>query len=284
MRNSLSKVPVTLSAIWIYPLKSARGISVSEAELTDRGLAYDRRWMLVSPEGNFLTQRELPQMAKLQVELQSEGLLCHFQGNSCRVPFLNVAPTEKMIRVWRYQGEAWCYPPAINDWFSNQLQVPCELVFMPDSQQRETNPLFAPGKQVSFADGYPYLLAHQASLDDLNTHLQIQGSAPVTLERFRPNLILASEASAYAEDDWQTLSLEGANSPGFQWDIVKACERCVIVNTDPHTGVRRSEILKTLAKTHLRHQKVIFGQNACARQSQGTLHVGMKGFAHGSPS
>lgn len=280
MPSPLTDSAITLEALWIYPIKSARGIAVKTATLTPQGLAHDRRWMLVSREGRFLTQRELPAMTQLEVSLAPDKLLCHYRESTLEIPFLSAAPSEKEIRVWRFQGMAWRYPEPVNSWFSNVLETPCELVYMPDTLLRETNPAYAPGKQVSFADGYPYLLTHQASLEHLNHYLTQHHSAPVTMEYFRPNLVLKSHAAAYAEDHWKGISLSGMDGSTFAWDIVKPCERCVIVNTDPHTGTRRPEILKGLAQTHLHQHKIIFGQNACAKQHTGLLHVGMKGFAY----
>ena len=270
---------LTLSELWIYPLKSGRGISVPQAEITAMGLKHDRRWMLVNEDGKFLTQRELPQLAKMCVALASDHLHCTFENKACQVPFLTSLDQTRalQVKVWRSEVTAWGHPPDIDQWFSECLNVPCQLVYMPDSTHRETNPAYAPDGRVSFADGYPYLIANTASLERLNAQLTEAKKTPVTLERFRPNLVF-SGAAPYAEDHWHTLRCE-STATRYDFEIVKPCERCVIVNTHPQTGERSPEVLRTLGQDHRLEGKIIFGQNACCHQHRGTLEVGMRAYA-----
>ena len=268
-----------LSELWVYPLKSGRGISVPQAEITPMGLQYDRRWMLVDRQGRFLTQRELPQLAKMRVTLASDHLHCAFENQACLIPFLTHQdqPVELSVKVWRSEVKAWGHTPEIDQWFSECLGTPCHLVYMPDSTYRHTNPVYAPDGRVSFADGYPYLIANSASLERLNTQLAEAAQPTVTLERFRPNLVLRG-AAPYAEDHWRTLRFEGP-STSYHFEIVKPCERCVIVNTHPQTGERSPEVLRTLGRDHRLEGKIIFGQNACCHQHQGILERGMRAYA-----
>ncbi len=64
-----------LTEINIYPIKSLKGISLQESLVEKRGLAFDRRWMLVDENNKFLTQREMPKMATLEVEIEKNKVL-----------------------------------------------------------------------------------------------------------------------------------------------------------------------------------------------------------------
>lgn len=256
-----------LSEIWIYPIKSAGGIRVPAADLSPTGLRHDRRWMLVDPDGRFVSQRECATMARLRMRLDAEGLHCAWDGQLTDSLSLPLPPYElpsRSVTVWRSQVSAQCFPEPVGRWFSQHLERPLQLVYLPDSSFRETNPDYAPGRQVSFADGYPYLLTNQASLDDLNGRL----AQPVPMTRFRPNLVI-SGAQAYAEDQWQRLQIGEA-----VFEIVKPCERCVMITQDQQTGVGGPEPLRTLAGYRRLNGKVIFGQNAVARSLSGRVQTG----------
>ena len=270
----MDKTEVTLSALWIYPLKSARGIQVPQAELSAMGLKHDRRWMLVNSDGRFLSQREVPAMAQLAIDITPQGLRCRFQAHECHIPFLQQASPPRQVKIWRSEVLAWAYPMSINQWFSERLNTPCTLVYMPESTHRETNPLYAKGKRVSFADGYPYLLTNTASLTQLNQRLQAVGHPAISMERFRPNLVLEG-AQAHAEYHWKSLHFQS-----LIFEVVKPCERCVIVNTDPQSGERYQEPLRPMHHHNRFQDAIIFGQNACSPQNTGTLTVGLKGHVY----
>lgn len=255
-----------LTGLFIYPLKAARGIALASAELTAMGLQHDRRWMLVSPEGQFITQRTCPQLARLQVGL-ADCLRLGFEGQELEIPLPPYQSPLKQVMVWRSCVLAQTFGPEVNHWLQQVLGLPCELVYMPDDCFRATNPVFAPGQQVSFADGYPYLLTTEASLASLNAQLRAQDQSPVTMDRFRPNLVLEG-AEAFAEDRWQQLRMGQ-----FVFEVVKPCERCLVINTDQLSGERSAEPLRTLAQLHRIEQKVIFGQNLIGPMA-GRLQVG----------
>jgi uncharacterized protein YcbX len=257
-----------LSQIWVYPVKSLRGYPVTQAELTARGLQHDRRWMIVNAEGQFLTQRQIPGM----VLIRAYGAKDHLQ---LQIPHLGEVqigiPKEAdadplTVTVWRSQCRALRPRHPIHNMLSEQLGQPCSLVYMPDTTQRAINPGYAlsPNDAVSFADGYPYLLATEASLTALNAQL----AEPVTMERFRPNLVITGSTS-FAEDHWRNLRIGD-----FTFTAVKPCERCVMVTIDPDQGLTAKEPLQTLARLHRVNQKVIFGQNLIGHHNTGQLQVG----------
>lgn len=244
----------TLTQINIYPVKSLGGFSAESAEVEPRGLQHDRRWMLVDRKGRFLTQRALPRMALVCVDLTDGGLTLSAPGlEPLKVPFGPEASTRRQtVQIWRSVCEAAPVGEEADGWFGEFLGVPCRLVFMPEETRRAVNPDYRAGEGiVSFADGYPLLLLGKASLSDLNGRLE----QPVPTNRFRPNLVV-SGAPAYAEDGWTKIRIGGVTFHG-----VKPCDRCSLITVDQATGEAAGpEPLATLATYRLNDQKVLFGQ------------------------
>jgi len=253
-----------VAALFVYPVKSCRGIRLSEADVAERGFAFDRRWMVVDAEGSFLTQRELASLARVKTELLPSTLrVSASDTDALEIPLALSAGPRVRARVWGFSGEAIEYPPAAA-WLRSVLGLPARLVYMPDDVQRPVSPARArPADIVSFADGYPMLLVSQASLDELNGRLPV----PVSVERFRPNLVVEG-ARPYAEDDWRRLV-----AGGVPFRVAKPCDRCAVVNVDPETGERETEPLRTLATYRKHGEKVFFGVNL-VHEGCGTIRVG----------
>lgn len=256
-----------LTDIYIYPIKSLGGIRLNESALEERGLQYDRRWMLVDKNGVFLTQRTLHQMALLQVDLIGAGLRVFRKDDpdtKILIPFESNTDILIPVTVWDDKVFGQLVDNSVSQWFTDQLKTDCDLVVMPKSTQRKVNPKYAVNNEsVSFADGMPYLLIGQASLDDLNTKLQ----NPVPMDRFRPNLVF-SGGNAFEEDEWDMVKI--GNS---LFKITKPCARCVMTTIDQNTGDKGTEPLKTLAKYRTVSNKVMFGQNMSLLEGQ-TIRVG----------
>jgi uncharacterized protein YcbX len=252
---------LTVSELYIYPIKSLGGIPLDSAALTDRGFAYDRRWMLVDTENRFLTQRELPKMSLLQVQLREDGLLIQHKllGDSVQVPF-KPAGASCTVTVWDDICEAQYVDGTADAWFSRMLSLPCRLVYMPESSQRKVDLNYAQGDEItSFSDGYPLLLIGQASLDDLNSRLP----QAIAMERFRPNIVFTG-GTPYQEDEMTAFNIAGITFYG-----VKPCARCVIPTIDLSTGEKGKEPLKTLSGYRQRNKKIYFGQNLLFRNAGG---------------
>jgi uncharacterized protein YcbX len=233
---------------------------VAEARLTARGLEHDRRFMLVDAERNFLTQRQLPQMARLVPRIEGETLRIGWEAEHIELPLTPREGSVLRVRVWRDEVDALDLGAASSAFFSAALGQPVRLVYLPDASERQVDLGYAqPGDQVSFADGFPYLLANEASLVDLNSQLV----RPVPMSRFRPNLVVAG-ADAYAEDGWNEIRIGDA-----RFEIKKPCTRCAIVTTDQETGRRDGkEPLQTLARTRSWQGKPVFAQNALCRSGE----------------
>ncbi|HEY9697387.1 MAG TPA: MOSC domain-containing protein [Trichocoleus sp.] len=254
-----------VTGIYLYPVKSCRGIAVSASDLTTWGLQWDRNWMVVTPQGRFLTQRELPQMALIETRIAPDALeLSAPEMPRLRVP-LTLEATESLdVVVWGDACQAIDQGEAAAQWFSQFLGRACRLVRIGEAYQRLVDPTYSSeAAQVSFADGYPLLIISEASLADLNQRL----AEPLPMNRFRPNLVV-SGCDAYAEDRWQTIEINGV-----QFDGVKLCTRCAITTTSQETGVRGVEPLPTLATYRQVKKGVIFGQNLVHR-GLGQLTVG----------
>ena len=233
----------------------------------ERGFEFDRRWMLIDPQGRFVTQRECPRLALLKVQLESDFLKVYSSERPedyIQIPLILEGYESVEVVVWDDTMLAKKLDPNIDRWFSEKLGMGVHLVKMPETTHRLVSPKYAvKNESVSFADGMPYLLIGQESLDDLNTRLE----RTVPMDRFRPNLVF-SGAKAYEEDSWKTLKVGEVD---FQ--IVKPCARCVMTTIDQENATKSKEPLKTLASFRTVNNKVLFGQNMVAL-SHGILKVG----------
>jgi uncharacterized protein YcbX len=262
---------VTLSGLFIYPVKGLKGIALTEARCTDRGLEHDRRFMVVDAAGEFLTQRSHPKMATVWTELERDTLsLAAPDMPELAVELRPVKGERVRVKVWSNTCDALAVSRAADAWLSEYLGLACRLVYMPDESQRYSNPRYAGrDKRVGFADGYAYLLAAESSLADLNTRLQARGHPALPINRFRPNLVV-SGSGAFAEDRWKELRVGDAI-----FAMAKPCGRCEVTTTDQATGeVRGPEPLATLS-TYRNSAEfgVMFGMNLVTVR-EGEIRVG----------
>jgi len=257
---------LTLSEINIYPIKSLAGISLQSAIVEERGLKYDRRWVLVDDTNTFFTQRDFPEMALIKVAVESEGLrLSHKTKNveSLVVPFdFNFSKKNKVV-IWNDNIEGEFYNKQIDDWFSEIIGIKCHLVKMPESTERVVDEKYAKDKIVSFADGYPFLIIGQSSLDELNSRIEI----PLPMNRFRPNFVFKG-GKPFEEDHWKRF-----NIGNVKFEAVKPCARCVITTTDQETAELAKEPLLTLSKFRKVGNEVMFGMNVICH-SNGQIKLG----------
>ncbi|CAN5378454.1 MOSC domain-containing protein [soil metagenome] len=272
---------MNLSEINIYPIKSLGGISLDKSVVEKRGLQFDRRWMLVDEKNQFLTQRELPKMATISLELTKKDLSVSAKNfENLLIPYKPHGDKKIEVRIWQNFCEAILLEKKFNDWFSAVLQTNCRLVYMPDETERAVNPLFNKNNDiVSFADGYPFLVIGENSLDNLNEKLE--NSIPIN--RFRPNFVVKNSAP-FAEDNWKKLQIGGT-----VFRATKPCERCIIPTIDQTEGFfTGKEPLKTLADYRLakdvfpnnfssfglNKNSVLFGQNLVAESFGETVKIG----------
>ena len=263
-------MPITITALNVYPVKGLKGIALREARCTDRGIEHDRRFMVVDPDGQFLSQREHPKMATVWTEIDADALsLSAPDMEELRVPLRPGGKSKARVQVWSSTCDAVTVGREADEWFSEYLGFACALVYMPDESKRYSNPQFAgSGKRVGFADGYAYLVTNEASLADLNAKLLAKDHPALPMNRFRPNIVVVGPG-AFAEDDWNDMAIGQA-----KLRAVKPCGRCQVTTTDQTTGeVRGPEPLATLATYRDSPFGVRFGMNLVT-VAEGTIRVG----------
>ena len=256
----------TLSRLFIHPVKSMRGIGLTHALADVSGFAFDRIFMVTEPDGTFITARQFPQMVRFIPAPLHDGLhLTAPDGSSVIVRFNDFSPVDAPTEVWRNHFTARIAPEEINRWLSGFFSRPVQLRWVgPELTRRVQHFESVP---LSFADGFPFLLANEASLRDL----QNRCSASVQMEQFRPNLVVTG-AQAWEEDTWKVIRIGSVI-----FDVVKPCSRCIFTTISPEKGQKppSGEPLKTLQsfRTAQDNGDVDFGQNLIPRSS-GVIRVG----------
>ncbi len=270
--------PPEVAELVYYPVKSFAGIRLEAGAVGTHGFIWDRGAMVVTPDGEFLTQREVPLMAQVQPSFEGDDLILTYQDQSVRVPVFEDGWNTK-VNIWKSKGvEAVDQGDVPADFLSALFGQPVRLVTMPEETSRFVDTAYARhGEITGFADGFPFLLISEASLDDLNTRLEAKGVARLPMNRFRPNIVVKG-VPAYAEDTWRRIRIGD-----IEFDVAKPCARCVITKTDQVNSVRHQlEPLKTLGEYRTqRHlgiegiQGVFFGQNLIHRGT-GVIDVGAR--------
>ncbi|ONI27714.1 hypothetical protein PRUPE_1G101100 [Prunus persica] len=263
-----------VSSIFIYPIKSCRGISVSQASVTPTGFRWDRQWLVVNYKGRAYTQRVEPKLSLVQVELPDEAFIEGWEPSKSsylvlKAPGMDalkvslIAPREVSngVSVWEWSGSALDEGADASKWFSDYLGKPSRLVrFNTASETRPVEPEYARGHNIMFSDMYPYMLLSQGSMDALNNVLK----EPIPVNRFRPN-ILVEGCEPFSEDLWTEIRIDKLAFLG-----VKLCSRCKIPTINQETGIAGAEPNETLRKirsdsvlrpTQKQKGKVYFGQN-----------------------
>lgn len=261
-----------IKAIRIYPIKSMGPVALGTARFDARGFEHDRRWMLIDSRGGFLSQRQIPSMAAFRVRVGSKGLsVTSPEGRRLTVPFAPDGEGSVPVSVWGSRCKGDLYSDRINSFFTAELSIECRLVKISDKVKRRVSWQYAVHKtdEVGFADGYPFLIAGEGSLKDLNSRL----TEPLPMERFRPNLIVGG-SEAFAEDGWRRIKIGK-----LEFHVVKPCARCVMTTIDQTAGEPDGpEPLATLSKFRLYERggkkRILFGQNVIPESAKGSLSVG----------
>lgn len=257
---------ISVLALYRYPIKSCKGHALREAITDARGIVGDRRMMIVDSQGEFITQRDAPRLALIEPVINDDSSMTLRAPNKSSVSFMPSNEGRRVkARVWRDVCDAIDQGDEVAAWLQDFLSMPARLVRMADDFVRRVDARYArrPSDQTSFADGYPFLLISQASLDDLNARLD----SPIPMNRFRPNIVL-SGCNAFAEDDWREIRIGD-----ITFNVVKPCARCAVTTIDQDTAIAGREPLRTLAAYRAFGQKVLFGQNLVAANT-GVLRVG----------
>lgn len=246
-----------ITALNIYPVKSCKGISLDAAPISETGFTHDREWLIVRPDGKFVTQREQPKLALITPSLTGTSLRLDAPGlEPLEVPAsLDSNPVE--VLCWKDQCAAFDAGSSAADWLATYLGAPHRLVRFDAARKRLASRQWTHDVDAAtqFSDAFPFLVISQASLDDLNSRLK----SPLPMNRFRPNIVIDG-VDAYAED-----SIHELHSSEVTLRIVKPCTRCAITTTDQTRGTRDGdEPLRTLRSYRFSRELmgVLFGQNA----------------------
>lgn len=241
----------TISGLYIYPVKSCRGIAVSELKLTSAGPEHDREWMLVDENNKFLTLRSFPKLAEIKTAIQGPFLHLYAGNNKILVDISRECEQVEDVTVWNSVVRAGVENKSINEALSDFLLKTVKLVRYQSQSFRDLGEgATLAVKETRFTDARPLLLVNESSLSDLNSKLEGAGKAPSVIERFRANIVVAG-LPAYSEDHVAHFKVRSAdaNSTGAV-DLTnqKQCGRCVVITQDVESGkVVSKETLKILA-------------------------------------
>lgn len=279
---------VEITDLYVYPIKSCAGLRLQSSTISARGLAWDREWMITDSEGNMATQRTLPQMALITPSVTETHLHLTAPGMAPFRISLDAAVSRPMaLTVW--QSRVWGYDEgdAVGAWLTMFLNTEGESYRLwrthPQSHRRIDQAWLSEWKkrnqgispmlsetEFAFADGFPFLICNAASLDDLNARIQEQGDEPISIDRFRPNIVI-SGLEAYAEDNLLTLSADE-----HRFARLKHCTRCKLPNVNPATAEVGPQPWNTLLAYRRFPKGLLFGINAglSALGADDTIQVG----------
>jgi uncharacterized protein YcbX len=270
----MSGLSASITGLYIYPVKSCRGIPVKELKLTASGPEHDREWMLVDEENKFLTLRTFPKLSEIKTSIQGPFLHLYAGANKILIDMTEECARVEDVTVWNSTFKAGIADKSVNDALSDFLSKSVKLARYQSQSFRDLGEAATEAvKETRFADARPLLLVNENSLADLNQKLTVQGSEPSVIERFRPNVIVKGIPS-YSEDNYGTFSLE--RDSNLILTNPKLCGRCVVITQDVETGkVVSKETLKILADERRKEgsQKIPFGVYLTPAAT-GSLRVG----------
>ncbi|HEU5292596.1 MAG TPA: MOSC N-terminal beta barrel domain-containing protein [Cyclobacteriaceae bacterium] len=252
-----------LSEIWIYPIKSLGGIRLNQSKVLEKGLEFDRRWMLVDENGVFMTQRNNPGMALLKLRMDPDsnrdGELKIVHSGQTTVHSISLHPTkfenEERVQIWDDFVMAGEVSKESSAWFSHVLGQKCKLVYFPEENPRAVDSRYKVNDEhVSLADGYPFIIIGQEALNLLNSKLD----QSLPMNRFRPTFVFTG-GEPHEEDSWRNFTI-GVN----RFVGVKPCARCAVPTINQDTAEKGIEPSRTLATYRKKENKILFGQNVVA--------------------
>jgi uncharacterized protein YcbX len=258
---------ITISSLIYYPIKACRGFEVESVCVERMGLEHDRRMMVVTPDGEFLTQREFPRLALVTPKLDHGVLELSAPSFDSLQLGIQTSGSPLSVSIWRSKNvKAIDQGEEAAQWFSDWLGTEVRLVHFADGYVRHVSREYAVNHDdhTGFADGYPILLTSEEGLQDLNSRLE----SPVPMNRFRPNVVVKG-CAPFEEDSWNRIQVGDV-----ELAVVKPCARCVVTTIDKETLEQTKEPLKTLGKFRKQKLGAIFGQNVIPL-NEGMLRLGM---------
>ena len=257
---------ISVTQLFIYPVKSLAGIPLESSEVHSMGLAYDRRWMLVTPDGGFMTQRTTPEMVMIKTDINDGQLTLSREGKGSHSVAKVTADSKKMsVDIWKDKVNATMVGDATDAWLTDVLGTKCHLVYIDDDEVRQCRlDVSNVGERTGFADAFPILVISEESLADLNERLP----SPVDMRRFRPNIVIKG-VEAFGEDELKDFTIGD-----LPMKAVLLCSRCPMPMVDPDIGKRvNQEPIATLSTYRKWDGNIWFGNNVI-HQHEGKVAVG----------
>lgn len=244
---------IKIKTLSIYPLKSAKGIERPKIQIDEHGPRYDREWMLVKKGSkNFVSQRTHPELSQVSTLLTEDALVVSHAKQQClSIPLERTHHLIQNVKIFSKENEAEIVGDYYDQWFSELLKTPVQLVRSLEKSQRQTSAKYGAQSFLRFADGFPLLLTNVATLDELNSRLP----SPITMNRFRPNIVIDG-IHPNIEDSWKKLKINGV-----EFNVAKSCTRCSIIDIDPQNGSRSKQVSSTLKDYRTKEGQIIFGIN-----------------------
>ncbi len=259
----------TIKQLFIYPIKGLSGLPLNSSAVSQKGLLYDRQWMIIDNENNrFISQRAYPEMALFKVTIEGQKVSIHFEGEVCTFNVSDYEPSEVIdASIWDDNVKVCEVAKDVSLWISQKLNIHCKLVVLAKNAVRNkvilAEPFDAP---LNFPDGYPILILGTASLDELNRRCPDL----ISIDRFRANVIVET-LTPHEEDLWKEVNTNNESSPLFK--VIKPCVRCQVINIDQSTASTNLEPTKTLASYRRGHKGIEFGANTICL-NEGNIQIG----------
>jgi len=262
----MSDIDVTIAGLHVHPVKSCAGVSLPEVLLIETGFEFDRAWMVVDTDGEFLSQRELPRMALVATELRHSELVLRAPGMLALHLALDTVEAPTRVRVWDDEVAAYDMGDLAAQWFSDFLGRRVRLArFDPEAQRLSSKKWTGDiDARNTFSDGFPVLVASTASLAELNRRLVAAGHGAVGMNRFRPNVVIDGLPDAHGEDFIDTLTIDSPDGD-IVLKLVKPCSRCTIPDVDPASAEQGHSVADAMAAYRAEPRlngALTFGQNA----------------------
>jgi len=273
-------MPITITQLFVFPVKSLRGIATQDATLGPTGFKWDRHWMIVKPDGGFITQRQFPQMVLIATKIKNEQLILSKEGMADFHLDLNKRNNNPGFtgKVWKDYCEVVDEGEDASLWLTEAIgaSISLRLVRMADGHQRpQSKPeLLGETTTTEFADAAPYLICNQASLDALNQSMVKNDFSPVTMEHFRPNIVIEGLG---AFDEHQIKTLENEQ---YHLKHCYPCQRCAVPTIDIIKGQRHPQqqpfsLISELNAMPENSKAPAFGENAILLKGKNqTIQVG----------
>ena len=196
-----------LVELYRYPIKSAAGQSVSQAQLGPLGLEGDRQMVLASPDGRFVTARECPRLARIHwVDSALE-----YDGR--RSPALTFSGDDQVVSIWKRTQAGVAASAAVNDWLSKVLEQPVTLLQLSSNESQH------------YGDSQPVMVLFCETAQRIERAL----GRPFSALQLRPNLVIDG-GEAFTEKAWATLQIGSVTLAA-----VEPCTRCKMINLAPDT-------------------------------------------------